>query len=213
MASHKKKVGEQVNLSASGSVIISRQGNVTIPIEIRSIHFNRALFDLGASINLMPLSIFEKLKLRNLKNTKITLQLANKSLVHPKGVLEDVLVKVHILDFEEDRDIRILLGKPFMVTSRSAIDLEKNELTMKINGETEIFNCGYQLNQEERRILGEHCKKLFISNVPKSIGMLPFMNAERINKFKEWDKWAKVEWHNGRWTNTDRINKSSTGES
>lgn len=72
--------------------------------------------------------------------------------MHPKGVLEDVLVKVRsfivptdfvILDFEGDCEIPILLGKPFLVTSKSTIDLEKNELTMKINGEIETFKCNH----------------------------------------------------------------------
>ncbi|KAA3474214.1 Aspartic peptidase [Gossypium australe] len=83
----------------------------TIPIEIGNIHFNRALCDLGASINLMPLSIFEKLRLRNLRTTQITLQVAEMSLIHLKGVLKDVLFKVRdsiipidfvVLDFKKD---------------------------------------------------------------------------------------------------------------
>ncbi|KAA3477000.1 bromodomain-containing protein [Gossypium australe] len=147
MARHKKiKVGEQFNLSASYSVIISRQvlrklkdpGNFTIPIEIRSIHFNRALCDLRASINLMPLSIFEKLELGNLKAIQITLQLVVKSSVHLKGVLEDVLVKVRRFPGKIvilRKTVRYQSnGRPFLDTSRSTIDLEKNELTMKING-------------------------------------------------------------------------------
>lgn len=70
--------------------------------------------------------------------------------MHPKGVLEDLLVKVRsfiieaefiILDFEEDSEIPILLGRPFLETSRSTTDLEKNDLTMKINCETKVFKC------------------------------------------------------------------------
>ncbi|KAA3462882.1 Retrovirus-related Pol polyprotein from transposon opus [Gossypium australe] len=65
------------------------------------------------------------------------------SSVHPKGALEDVLVKVRsfiipanfvVLDIEKDCEIPVLLGGPFLATSGSTIDLEKNELTMKING-------------------------------------------------------------------------------
>ncbi|KAA3487340.1 Retrovirus-related Pol polyprotein from transposon opus [Gossypium australe] len=142
MLRHRKiKVGEQVNINASCSTIILTQlkglGNFMIPIEIGNIHFNRALCDLGASINLMPLSIYEKLG----------------SSVHLKGVLEDMLLKVSIfiipvdfivLDFKENREIPILLGRPFLATSRSTIDLENNELIIRINGETEIFKCGHQ---------------------------------------------------------------------
>ncbi|KAA3473933.1 Retrovirus-related Pol polyprotein from transposon opus [Gossypium australe] len=116
----------------------------TVPIEIRDIHFIKALCDLGAGINLMPLSIYEK----------------PGSLIQLKGVLEDVLVKVCnfiiladfvILDFEQDHEIPILLGRPFLATSRSTIDLEKNELTMNINGEMESFKCGHQQIGENKR--------------------------------------------------------------
>ncbi|KAA3483922.1 Integrase, catalytic core [Gossypium australe] len=106
------------------SVIISRQvprklkdpGSFSISIEIGSIHFNKALCDLGATINLMPLSIFQKLGLGDIKTTQIM------SLVRPKGVLEDVLIKVQsfiipadfvVLDFEKDPEVPILLGRPF----------------------------------------------------------------------------------------------------
>ncbi|KAA3479631.1 bromodomain-containing protein [Gossypium australe] len=145
----KIKVEEQVNISTSCSAIISRQ--------IRSIHFNRALCDLGASINLMPLSICEELGYS----------------VHLKGVLKDVLIKVRsfiisvdflVLDFVEDREIPILLGRPFLATLGSTIDMENNELTMKINVETEVFKCGYQQSRENKRDSGEHCNELSTFN-------------------------------------------------
>ncbi|KAA3466085.1 hypothetical protein EPI10_001203 [Gossypium australe] len=94
----------------------------TIPVEIGDRHFNKALCDLEARVR------------GSKKNTSITLQLAYRSLVQPKGVSEDVLVKVRtftipigfvILNFEEDREIPILLGRPFLATSKSTIDLKK----------------------------------------------------------------------------------------
>ncbi|MBA0570638.1 hypothetical protein Golob_004257 [Gossypium lobatum] len=108
-----------------------------------------------------------------------------------------------VLDFEEDREIPILLGRPFLATSRSIIDLEKNELTIKINGEIETFKCGHQLNGEKK--LGEQCKELYVSNNPESRDKLPFINTKRINRFNEGDRWTRVEWHKRRWTNTDRM--------
>ncbi|KAA3487784.1 hypothetical protein EPI10_031589 [Gossypium australe] len=92
-------------------------------IKIGSIYFNRGLCDLGASINLMPLSVFEKL-----------------DFIIPADFV--------VFDFGEDRKIPILLGRHFLATSRSTIDLEKSELTMKINGEIETFKCGHQLSEE-----------------------------------------------------------------
>ena len=76
--------------------------------------FEKALCDLGASINLMPFSIFRKLGLGEARPTTVTLQLAYRSLKHPRGVIEDVLVKVYkfifpadfiVLDIEEDKDV------------------------------------------------------------------------------------------------------------
>ncbi|KAA3466413.1 Retrovirus-related Pol polyprotein from transposon opus [Gossypium australe] len=212
------KVEEHITLNASYSVIISRQvpqklkdpRSFTILIMIGSIHFSRTLCNLEPTFNLMPLSIFEKLELGDLKTTQITLQLADKCSVRTKGVLEDVLVKVQ--SFIIPANFVILLGRPFLATSRSTIDLEKNELTIKINGETETFKCGHQSSDEDKKKLGEQCKKLFISYVPESKDTLPFMHAERKNKFKERDKQAQVKWHDGRWNNTNRIGKSWIGE-
>lgn len=79
----------------------------------------------------------------------------------PKRILEDVLVQVRdfiilanflVLDFKEDRDIPILLGRPLLAKSRSTIELNTNELMMKINREIKIFKCGDRLDGiEERR--------------------------------------------------------------
>lgn len=96
------------------------------------------------------------------------LQLADRSLVHPKGVPFDVLVKVQgfiipfdlvVLDFEEDQDITILLGRPFHATSKQTIDLERNELIMKIDGKIEVSKCG-QDSQNEGSVR-EECYALF----------------------------------------------------
>lgn len=59
-----------------------------------SLQFGKALCDLGTSINLMPLSVFEKIRIGDLRNNHVTLQLADRSSIHPKGILEDVFVQV-----------------------------------------------------------------------------------------------------------------------
>ncbi|XP_062107371.1 uncharacterized protein LOC133818486 [Humulus lupulus] len=88
-------------------------GNFTIPCSIGGRDVGRALCDLGASINLMPMSIFKKLGIGEARPTTVTLQLADPSMVHPEGKIEDVLVQVDkfifpadfiILDYEADRD-------------------------------------------------------------------------------------------------------------
>ena len=92
----------------------------TISCTIGNSIFERALCDLGASINLMSLSIFIRLGLGEARPTAVTFQLEDRSLKHPRGVIEDVLVKVDkfifstdfiVLDMEEDKEIPIILGR------------------------------------------------------------------------------------------------------
>ena len=124
-------------------------GSFTIPCTIGDQFIGKALCDLGASINLMPLSIYKKLGLNEAKPTSVTLQLADRSLTYPKGIVEDVLVKVDkfifsadfiVLDFEEDREIPIILGRPFLATGRTLIDVQRGELTMRVNDQEVTFN-------------------------------------------------------------------------
>ena len=89
----------------------------------------------------MSLSIFRRLGLGEARPTNVTLHLADRSLKHPRGVIEDVLVKVDkfiflvdfiVLDMEEDRDIPIILGTPFIATGRAMIDVQKEELKLRV---------------------------------------------------------------------------------
>ena len=116
-------------------------GSFTIPCTIGNSIFEKTLCDLGASINLMPLSIFRRLGLGGARPTTVTLQLADMSLKHPRGggggggvVIEDVLVKVDkfifpadliVLDMGEDKEIPIILGRPFLATGRVLIDVQR----------------------------------------------------------------------------------------
>ncbi|XP_062089372.1 uncharacterized protein LOC133795919 [Humulus lupulus] len=110
---------EIVKLTKECSAIIKIQllekmedpGSFTIPCDIGELHIEKALCDLGASINLIPLSIFQKLNLGEVTPTTISLQLAYHSLTFPRGIIEDVLVKIDrfifpidfvVLDMEED---------------------------------------------------------------------------------------------------------------
>ncbi|XP_073019313.1 uncharacterized protein [Primulina eburnea] len=111
--------------------------------------FAKALCDLGASINLMPYSCFEKLGIGEVKPTTISLQLADRSIKFPRGVVEDVLVKVDkfifpvdfvVLDMEEDREIPLILGRPFLATGKALIDVQKGELVLRLNDESVVFN-------------------------------------------------------------------------
>jgi hypothetical protein len=69
-------------------------GSPTIPCIIRNSKIDKALMDLGAGVNLLPYTVYEQLGLGELKPTKVVLQLADRSVVIPRGVVEDVLVQV-----------------------------------------------------------------------------------------------------------------------
>ncbi|XP_070010992.1 uncharacterized protein [Nicotiana sylvestris] len=94
-------------------------GSFTIPVQIGNIDVGRALCDLGASINLMPLSLFKQLGLGAPRPATVMLQLADMSVAHPEGVIEDVLLQngkfifpadFIILDYEADELAPIILG-------------------------------------------------------------------------------------------------------
>lgn len=108
----------------------------------------QALCDLGASVNLIPLYVYNRLNLGKAKPTTVTLQMADRSLMHPYGVVEDVLVKVGkfilpadfiILDMEEEEKIPIIMGRPFLATCRALIDVQKGELMLRIDKEEAVF--------------------------------------------------------------------------
>ena len=97
----------------------------------------------------MPLSIFKRLGLGEARPTTVTLQLADRTLKHPRGVIEDVLVKVDkfifpvdfiVLDMEEDKEIPIILGKPFLATGMAMIDVQKGELKLRVQDDEVRFN-------------------------------------------------------------------------
>ncbi|XP_061373995.1 uncharacterized protein LOC133316280 [Gastrolobium bilobum] len=113
---------------------LKESGSFSISIEIGNIDVGKSLCDLGASINLMPLSICKALGIHELKPTKVSLQLAERSIRRPDRIFEDVLVKIDkfifpadftILDMEEDAEIPLLLGRPFLATARAIIDVEQ----------------------------------------------------------------------------------------
>ena len=148
---------ETVNLTEECSAILQRKlpqklkdpSSFTILCTIGNTIFERALCDLGASINLMPLSIFRRLGLGEARPTTVTLQLANWSLKHPRGVIEDVLVKVEkfifpadfiVLDMEKDKEIPIILGRPFLATGRAMIDVQRGELKLRVLEDEVKFN-------------------------------------------------------------------------
>nr|GEZ26194.1 DNA-directed DNA polymerase [Tanacetum cinerariifolium] len=108
-----------------------------------------ALTDLGASINLMPLSVWKELSLSELTPTCMTLELADRSVSKPIGIAKDVKVKVGmfhfltdfvVVDFEPDPRVPLILGICFLKTGRALIDVHKGELTLRIGNEAITYN-------------------------------------------------------------------------
>ncbi|CAN6576741.1 unnamed protein product [Malus baccata var. baccata] len=120
----------------------------TIACTIGNSDFKSALIDLGASVNLMPYSVFKRLGERELKPTSNIIQLADRSITYPRGIIEDVIVKVDnlylpadfmVLDMDEDLTTPIILGRPFLATTRTLIDVEAGTLTFRVKDQTVVF--------------------------------------------------------------------------
>ncbi|CAN6718923.1 unnamed protein product [Malus baccata var. baccata] len=148
------KVGENVSaiLQCKLPPKCKDPGSVTIPCVIGNTRFESAMLDLGASINVMPYSIYASMNLGVLKNDGVIIQLADRSNAYPKGVLEDVVVQVNHLVFPADfyvlemdesdhaPSLPILLGRPVMKTARTKIDVYSGTLSMEFDGEVVNFN-------------------------------------------------------------------------
>ena len=173
--SKKRKIAEEgiVNLTATCSAIIQQKlpakmkdpGSFTIPCSIGKYEFKKALCDSRASINLMPLSVVRRLSLGELTLTAITLQMADRSMAQPEGILEDVLVKVGkfvfpvdfvFMKMEEDTQIPLLLGRPFLAIGAALIDVQKGELTLVQKGFQAVqFNINRNL--EHPNVKSDNC--------------------------------------------------------
>ncbi|KAK8572803.1 hypothetical protein V6N13_048370 [Hibiscus sabdariffa] len=121
-------------------------GSFTIECSIGHNYSTKALCDPGASINLMPKSVFQKLNIGEAKPTTVMLLLADHSFVQPEGKIEDILVQVDkfifpadflILDCEADENAPIILGRPFLATRRVLLDFGNEELILRVDDQQE----------------------------------------------------------------------------
>nr|GEU77696.1 reverse transcriptase domain-containing protein [Tanacetum cinerariifolium] len=130
-------------------------GKFLIPCDFLGMDECLALADLSSSINLMPLSVWNKLNLPELSPTCMTLELADRSISHPVGVAEDAFVKVGmfhfmadfvVVDFDANPRVPLILGRSFLKTGRALIDVYKGELTLRVGKESVTFNL-YQTSR------------------------------------------------------------------
>ncbi|GKC94888.1 reverse transcriptase domain-containing protein [Tanacetum coccineum] len=119
-----------------------------IPCALQELNRTSALADSGASINLLPHSIYKQLGLEALTPTRMTLELANRSITHPMGIAEDVVVRVDgftfladfvVVNFEPDPRVPIILGRPFLRTAKALIDLYEETLTLRVGKEELVY--------------------------------------------------------------------------
>ena len=150
-------------------------GSPTISVNIGGTCIDKALLDLGASVNLLPYSVYKQLGLRELKSTNITLSLADRSVKIPKGIVEDVLVKVDkfyypvdfvVLDTEPiasgPNHVPIILGRPFLATSNVIINCQNGVMQLTFGNMTLELNIFHLSNkhkqaEDERQEVDEVC--------------------------------------------------------
>ncbi|GJV29014.1 reverse transcriptase domain-containing protein [Tanacetum coccineum] len=195
---------EQTNFQGSTAQIppplpekLGRSGKILIPCisRDRCIHAS----DLGASINLMPLSIWKKLSLPGLTPTWMTLELADRSITYPKGLSEDIFVKVRnfhfptdfvVVDFEADPRVPLILGRSFLRTSRALIDVYEGKLVLRDGNEQITFHVDGTSKHPQKHVnesikmVNDTCKDSFkmFTDEPALV-CLPL--AEDVNNEKE----------------------------
>ncbi|GKA34433.1 DNA-directed DNA polymerase [Tanacetum coccineum] len=123
-------------------------GSFTLPCYINNVFFDNALVNLGASVSVIPLSTYLNLGLGELAHTKLTVELADKTVKYPKGIAENVLVGIGkftflvdfiILDMPEDIKVPLILERPFLSTTRAKIDVYERKITLRVGEERIIF--------------------------------------------------------------------------
>ena len=155
---------EQVNAIIQGKTPVKYKdpGSPTISVNIGGTCIDKALLDLGASVNLLPYSVYKQLGLGELKPTNITLSLADRSVKILKGIVEDVLVKVDkfyypvdfvVLDTEPiasgPNHVRIILGKPFLATSNAIINSRNRVMQLTFGNMTLELNIFHLSNKHK----------------------------------------------------------------
>nr|GEX22626.1 reverse transcriptase domain-containing protein [Tanacetum cinerariifolium] len=142
----------------------------------------KALADLGASINLMPLSVWKKLGLPELISTCMTLELANRAICTPAGIARDVFVPVSkfifptnfvIVDYESDHRVPLILGRPFLRTARALIDVYGEEMILRDGDERLTLNIRHDTFSYSNQPQKESINLINVFNNSKGSNVLP----------------------------------------
>ena len=175
-------------------------GSLTISVTIRGTYVERELLDMGANINLLPYLICKQLGLGELKPTTITLSLADRSVKIPKGIVEDVLLKVDqfyypvdfvVLDTEpmttRSNYVPIILGRPFLATSNAIINCLNGVMQLTFGNMTLELNIFHLSSKHEPLEEQEHEEVCLIST-SKGEHCAPKLPEELMESIKEFSK-------------------------
>ena len=194
----KKFLTEQVSaiIQSKTTVKYKDPGSPTISVNIGGTCIDKALLDLGASVNLLPYSVYKQLGLGELKPTNITLSLADRSMKIPKGIVEDVLVKVDKFYYPVDfvvldtktiasgpNHVPIILGRPFLATANAIINYRNGVMQLTFGNmtlELNIFHFSnkHKLVENDKQGVDEVCSIGQNAGKPKA----PKLQAELVNQ-------------------------------
>nr|GFB15780.1 reverse transcriptase domain-containing protein [Tanacetum cinerariifolium] len=184
LLSNKEKLQELANtpLNENCSTVILKKlpeklgdpGKFLIPCGFNELKC-KALADLGASINLMPLSVWKNLGLPELIPTRMTLELANRAICTPDGIARDVFIPVGkftfpadfvVVDYESDHRVPLILGRPFLRTARALIDVHGKEMILRNGDERLTLNMKHDTTSYSNHPHKESVNLINIFNIP-----------------------------------------------
>ncbi|XP_016515464.1 uncharacterized protein LOC107832166 [Nicotiana tabacum] len=178
--SSKRKLEETkvVKLNAHCSAILQNKisqkcgnpGSFTIPCSLESKYFDKVLCDSGASINLMPLSVFKKLEgeLGVIKSVSVSLQLAGQTTIIPEVISEDIPVRVDkfvfpvdfiVVDMEVNKEVPLILGRPFLCTGR-VLNIYEGQLMLRVENKKVVFQMKRMMKYPYNEAFAYACLKL-----------------------------------------------------
>nr|GFB57121.1 hypothetical protein [Tanacetum cinerariifolium] len=162
--------------------------NFTLPCLSGPLAVKKALVDIGASINLIPHSIFIRLGISKLKPTRMSIQLADQSVRYPIRFCKNLLVKINkfifsvdyvVLEMDKDELVSIILGRPFLATTDVVIYVHEGKLSLRVENETITFNIRKSL-----RSIYYRDNYLYFSD-----------HAAKLIR----EKWVDIVKHDGKW--------------
>ncbi|CAM9000975.1 unnamed protein product [Rhodiola kirilowii] len=200
IVTNKKKLDtDHVTLDANCSAIIQHAmpkklndfGAFCIPITIGPVNVSNALCDLGASISLMPYSLYKKLDVGELTPTPISLRLADRSSRLPKGILEDMLIKIgelwvpvdfYVLEMDVENETPIILGRPFLNTVQAVINCGDGTIEMNLGSEKVKFSLKSMMKKPRGSL---DCAWLDTYDDSNNFDKLPNFEHEPLTSDKE----------------------------